>query len=664
MQQKHILFASYEIHPITAGGCGVFIWHAINELLETTDYKITLLLDIPKFECENFINNYRTTLSHPERLNVVCLSDRIPWEFLNMEVFDNIFMFKSYMFYRVIESIVQEENVDYVEFFDYVGIGYFTVNAKKYEGKFKNTILGIRAHCTVDLMDIEQLQVDFSKEKVVMFQMEKIALQNADIVLVQTEPWRDLYSKRYGIDLEHIIISEPPMNNKDFPKYEPHDNHNVLFYGRVFQLKGIDDYIQAGVQYLTKYPNSTTKFYIVGYDSVTKDGDSYTSYLKGKIPERYKERFIFTGKLNRMEFKKVLDDIQVAIFPNYVESFCYSIHELYEAGVPLIYRDIPAFNKYFNEKQNCRGFSNSISEIVTYLEQMLLEEARATIPKKLLMQPLAEVYEHVLNHKYLAQQISKEENLPGVSIMLIDERVNQLTWVKKYNPIILHKVKKQDLIPIDILGKQFWIEETRLGDELKNHIIIIDNNIQMQEEMLLKGINILSKTDIRFVDYLEKRNNVIKHRKSDIYLDNMFERYDYIPPIIFKNTKKYITEIFDFRLREQGILDKLRCRGYTLLEPYEVVGESTIITTLYREADILYAHRKTIQEEWDPLLFAKFCTMGMKESETIEAELAYDRNRVIYLRIKEYLYKRNSKLSYVLLKFFERIKDMYKRYIG
>ena len=54
----------------------------------------------------------------------------------------------------------------------------------------------------------------------------------------------------------------------------------------------------------------------------------------------------------------------------------------------------------------------------------------------------------------------------------------------------------------------------------------------------------------------------------------------------------------------------------------------------------------------------------MKESETIEAELAYDRNRVIYLRIKEYLYKRNSKLSYVLLKFFERIKDMYKRYIG
>ena len=144
----------------------------------------------------------------------------------------------------------------------------------------------------------------------------------------------------------------------------------------------------------------------------------------------------------------------------------------------------------------------------------------------------------------------------------------------------------------------------------------------------------------------------------------MFERYDYIPPIIFKNTKKYITEIFDFRLREQGILDKLRCRGYTLLEPYEVVGESTIITTLYREADILYAHRKTIQEEWDPLLFAKFCTMGMKESETIEAELAYDRNRVIYLRIKEYLYKRNSKLSYVLLKFFERIKDMYKRYIG
>ena len=434
MQQKHILFASYEIHPITAGGCGVFIWHAINELLETTNYRITLLLDIPKFECEAFIEQYKIQLPNHERLSVICLSERIPWEFLPLEAFDNIFMFKSYIFYKVIESLAAEERIDYIEFFDYVGIAYFTTLAKKYEGQFSNTLLGIRGHCTVDLMDLEQCQHDLSQEKIEMYEMEKVSLQNADRILVQTEAWRPLYAKRYGIDAKKIIIAEPPIDTRDFPKHEPKQNKNVLFYGRVFQLKGIDEYIQAGIHYLlTHKENKSTKFYIVGYDGKTKTGDSYTEYLREQIPKNLRQRFIFTGKLDRGQLKEVLDDITVAIFPNYVESFCYSIHEIYEAGVPIICRDIAAFSSYFKDGVSCLMYKGGIQSLANKIDQVLESQElqnKLSFPIRVLNNAEQKlIYEKILMDKFPVED--KKNVSAKISLVCIDnsESEDELTAV-------------------------------------------------------------------------------------------------------------------------------------------------------------------------------------------------------------------------------------------
>lgn len=671
MQRKHLLFASYEIHPITAGGCGVFIWHAINELLSTTDYKITLLLDIPKFECEKFINEHAKNIPNNERLQVVCLSDRIPWEYLPLETFNNVFMFKSYMFYRVIESMVEIEQIDYVEFFDYVGIGYFSVNAKKYEGKFQNTILGIRGHCTVDLMDLEQCQGDFSKEKIQMYKMEKIALQNADIVLVQTESWKPLYVTRYGVNPKKVLISEPPMDNSDFPKYEPHANKNVLFYGRVFQLKGVDDYINAGIQYLIKHKNVSTKFYIVGYDSKTKEGESYTEYLKAQIPDDMKEQFVFTGKLTRQQFKQVLDDISIAVFPNYVESFCYSIHELYEAGVPIICRRIPAFEVYFENKNNCIMFDNGVHSIIECIEKALAKNiTKIYSPEPILTKGIDKVYKDILEKNRIDIKIENNnvEYDGKLKIISIENQKTDNNWIDKFNPIRLKTTQETGMIPINFLGKRYWISEEDLSKKLEKNILILEESVQINEESIMKGIEILQNSSISYVCFLEHKKGQIHYNALELDTEYNKEIFSYIPLIIFKNNKKNIIDLFDFRYGRLGILEILNKQGYTILQNYILRDQEINNIADISNEEILFEYRKSLTKEWFPEILTKFLYKKEIENKNSISQFAVDKKnrnkyaRKIYFKLKAFLYKSKLKKTNLILNKLEKIKEIYKKF--
>lgn len=675
MQQKHILFASYEIHPITAGGCGVFIWHAINELLETTNHKITLLLDIPKFECEAFINNHKGNIPNHERLNVVCLSDRIPWEFLPMEAFNNIFMFKSYMFYKVIETLTVEEQIDYIEFFDYVGIGYFTIHAKKYERQFANTLLGVRGHCTVDLMDLEQCQHDFSKEKIEMYEIEKLALQNADIVLVQTEAWKPLYAVRYGIEEHKIIVAEPPMNTKDFPKYEPHTNQNVLFYGRVFQLKGIDEYVQAGIHYLLTYPeNQHTKFYIVGYDGTTQEGTSYTENLQKQIPEKLRERFIFTGKLDRSQLKEILNDIAIAVFPNYVESFCYSIHEIYEAGVPIICREIPAFTSYFKDQVNCLTYDGGIQVLANKIHELLTTkdlQQKFRYPMKVLKGiPQQEIYSSLLERSLeqedtnlVPEQISivcmSQSSQVGTFMEQIPKTLRDAEFISPKSYIIYTQselIGGENLEKIQFLGWEVFVQSQGecVNMPLEPYVLIMKQTDQVHLGFVRDAMKVLAQTDLDYVSGVHNvPNRGITYPKYHI-LQNEYAAKPSIETMLI-NTKKVLNlkELFDFRYGSLGQLGYLQKQGYSIVRNYQQTFEALMLDDTQKSNLIFALNNSKRDEEWKPEDL-----ISLLEPKKEELPI-YNKRKAFYHETKRKLYASDAKSAKVLLKGLDTIKEIY-----
>lgn len=182
------VFTSYELYPINAGGCGVFIYNAMQQLLQNANNRVILLLDMPKHECESYIKDFQPKLPNSKNLEVICLSEWIQEEPYGQK-FSNVFLQKSYRFYKGLHKLTLLQQVDYIEFFDYVGIGYFSVKAKRFEGQFSKTVLAVRAHCTIELMDLEQVPNSFDLYKLEMYQMEKEVIQDVDILLVPSNAW-------------------------------------------------------------------------------------------------------------------------------------------------------------------------------------------------------------------------------------------------------------------------------------------------------------------------------------------------------------------------------------------------------------------------------------------------------------------------------------------
>lgn len=121
---------------------------------------------------------------------------------------------------------------------------------------------------------------------------------------------------------DRVIVSPPPVEVWNDVSYSLNESQqNVIFYGRIFQLKGVDLFVDAAIALMIKRPENNSIFYLVGYDGLDLNGQPYKEQLLLRIPDHLKERFIFTGQLNHQELEQLLTNIRFAVFPNYVESF-------------------------------------------------------------------------------------------------------------------------------------------------------------------------------------------------------------------------------------------------------------------------------------------------------------------------------------------------------
>lgn len=476
---NHIVFVSYEFQPINKGGCGVFIWNAVKRLLEETDIKITVLLDVSLNEIANFKKN---NSYYPHRLEVTTVTELLEGTILeaNFDDFSNIYLWKSYQFHQSLLVLNKRSEFNHVEFFDYAGAGYFSVMSNKYSKAFGETMISVRAHCTIDLMDAEQKQNDLNYEKFIMYEMEKETLQNADQVLVPSLSWKELYRTRYNIDEDIFIVSPLPLELNDTPEYSYNDEQkDVLFYGRLFELKGVDLFVEAAITYIQLNPETNTRFILVGYAGLTNKGGAYDQYLKDLIPDQYRAFFKFTGFVEKKQLNELLRSVAVAVFPNYVESFCYSIHELYVAGVPIICSDIPAFTNYFEDGVNSLVFrKNSSFQIYEKLNILMNNpnlRRKLSYPFPVLEKDksFTDLYTRKVISKKRANKCKDQISLivfeDGEKYFKIEDDNNSVDRVNSY---LLTKCKRsRNSLSIYIFGER-WNVETLFGEELNANLPI------------------------------------------------------------------------------------------------------------------------------------------------------------------------------------------------
>ncbi len=390
-----ICFASYEIHPTTAGGCGVLIHHAVDQLT-AEGHQALLLLDLDVATFVQFVEHDRLGFARPGLVRAARVDDLCE-DFAPLPG-ASIFQIKSLRFAHALTKLLATEPITLVEFFEYCGPGYYTFVQRLFATPEAGPVLASRVHGSVEVLERFGGGLLRDEAHFMQHSMERRSLALSETIFVPTRSYFDAYYRPlYHIPDERVVVSSPPK--QPFPKVnrrpEPGQPFSIAFIGRIFHLKGVDQLVHAAVGLMKARPELNFTVDLIGYDSADGPLGSYTEFLRTLIPARLRHRFEFLGQMGHQAIAQRLERALFAVFPNRVESFCYALHEAYDAGIPVIANALPAFTDFFHHERNCLLYDGTTQGLASAMNRLINDaplRSRITRPYPVADHPLADVY--------------------------------------------------------------------------------------------------------------------------------------------------------------------------------------------------------------------------------------------------------------------------------
>lgn len=367
-------FVSYEIHPITRGGCGVLIHHAARILLER-GHDVVFLLEMPRGEFLQFRDRSRLELPRADHCRVYLVEDLCSDLKLTAEDIPNLYQRNSVRFAHALRRLQTRETIDLVEFPEYCGMGYYAFAERLFAKSPARSVLAARLHSSIELLDDYAGTNIMDLDRHQMFGQERAGLSLAEAILTPTQTFfRAHYQQRYGLDPGRVVVAQSPK--EPFPRVARRPSargpFRIAFIGRMFQLKGVDQLVLAVAILLQRRPQLDCTVDLIGYDGRESPfGASYSEYLKTLVPAALRDRFVFHGQVPHAQLVEHLNQALFAVFPNRIESFCYALHETYDAGVPVIVNHLPAFADFFENERNALVYDGTTDALVAAMEQLI-----------------------------------------------------------------------------------------------------------------------------------------------------------------------------------------------------------------------------------------------------------------------------------------------------
>jgi hypothetical protein len=260
-------------------------------------------------------------------------------------------------------------------------------------------VLGVRLHNSLELIDRHGATREFGLERHRLYGLERGQLRLAEAVLTPTQTYyEEHYRRSYNLDPAKVVVSQSPT--LPFPRARSRPDRSgpfsFLYFGRLTQFKGVDQLVHAAVALFERHPELPAVLELVGPDSSESPfANTYAEYLRTLVPTSLRRRFVFRGHLSHAESAELLNRVLFAVFPNRLESFCYALHEVYDAGVPVIVNNLPEFTDFFHHGQNALVYDGSTRGLLESMELLVFDDElreRLARPYAVDGEPLGDYY--------------------------------------------------------------------------------------------------------------------------------------------------------------------------------------------------------------------------------------------------------------------------------
>lgn len=361
-----VCFVTLELYPTTPGGAGVLIAQTAHTLLKQ-GYEVIFLFGGSRQDEDRFRNTDRFLFPNPGNIHSYHVLDLLPSEIeLPDNLPDDIYLL-SIRFALALIKLTRRHHIDLVEFYDYCGPGFHALACPELMGQ----AMAVRLHSTIELI-ARRVRRALPPERMLHFHQEREQLRLADGLLYSGENFyeREVCDVYPFLGSENTYASPPPLLG--FAPCPPRaDARDILFYGRLSTLKGLDTFLRGLAMALRDpaFENWVGRINIAGAEETVATGLTLDEMLT-VVPEQYRARLHFLGHISHEKLQNLLPDVSFAVFANKIESFCYAAHELHVSGTPLLLNNLPTFRDFFVEDQSAVFFERTASDLARQMRRL------------------------------------------------------------------------------------------------------------------------------------------------------------------------------------------------------------------------------------------------------------------------------------------------------
>ena len=372
---KVIVFCTYEMGGVNAGGMGTFLDALIRLLLPSGIRIIVLYDDIPEHQMNDWKRRtlHGAGLTGEQQLKIASLQS-IAEGICSRCGVDTSFerptelWKRAALWERGITKLYHHPDFgpfDAVEFFEYFGPATELLLRRHQQLSGQDTsesvplsvVIIVRVHGSISFINAVENR-PMTKENYLLGVMERAGLAMADVVFYPSKPLRAFYEKSFNLQSRRVALAPPPMKSVLATIYDSAQSsvqtlwdastkRDLLVYGKLQDTKGVFIILDVMIQLFKLHAEDghrrlqRTHIHFYGMDVF-----GTVKVMRRRIPLRFQEQVHFHGPVPRQSLPKLVTHFRAAVFASQFESFCLSAHELHFLHMPLVVPDTLAFEPF------------------------------------------------------------------------------------------------------------------------------------------------------------------------------------------------------------------------------------------------------------------------------------------------------------------------------
>lgn len=217
----------------------------------------------------------------------------------------------------------------------------------------------------------KDLKDDAERKILSSIEDEQLFLHLADKVIVLSKHTEKILVDDYKVLPEKMYLIYNGTGCDSCPRANHNDMRQILFVGRLDEIKGLKYLIEAFCQICAKHKDV--------HLSIVGDGDFQPYMIQGR---KYIERISFFGKMYKNEVDEIYKTAYIGAMPSFHEQCSYTAIEFMRHGIPIVGTDSTGLSEMLDATPTLRVHieevdfdeKNFISQIAACLDLLLSDD--------------------------------------------------------------------------------------------------------------------------------------------------------------------------------------------------------------------------------------------------------------------------------------------------